>query len=512
MKQRRRHARPFTLLALVLGAAACTAPPASDSASAGASSEASAGASSGAERPAERPNVLVVLIDDLRWDEFGAAGHPYAETPAIDRLAAEGATFENAFHAVPLCSPNRASLLTGQYPSRHGIIDNVARDLASHRLQTFPQALQAAGYETGFVGKWHMGNDPTPRPGFDEWAALPGQGRTIDPILWENGATHEVEGYVTDILTERALAFVEKERQRPFFLFLSHKAIHPEARQRDDGSVDLEYPMVYVPAPRHVGRYEDEVFPRRPNVPDSLGGITSRASRRALELRASPEVTDVFGEDFLDPLTREPTIRRRAEMLLSVDQGLGRLLAALEARGILDETLILFTSDNGYFFGEHGFSIERRMPWDESIRSPLLVRYPPRVAAGTRVDELALSIDVAPTILELAGAEIGDHIQGRSLVPLLTGEDTEWRESVLIEFYTYENPMPWLTHMDYRALRTSRHKYIHWVHHEPELYDVVADPYETRNLIGEPGMDTVAARLRAELGRLSLEALGLGGG
>jgi N-acetylglucosamine-6-sulfatase len=125
---------------------------------------------------------------------------------------------------------------------------------------------------------------------------------------------------------------------------------------------------------------------------------------------------------------------------------------------------------------------------------------------------MALSIDVAPTILELAGAEIGDHIQGRSLVPLLTGEDTEWRESVLIEFYTYENPMPWLTHMDYRALRTSRHKYIHWVHHEPELYDVVADPYETRNLIGEPGMDTVAARLRAELGRLSLEALGLGGG
>ena len=461
--------------------------------------------------PADRPNIVVVLVDDLRWDEFGLAGHPYAETPNIDRLGIEGARFANAFHAVPLCSPNRASLLTGQYPSRHGIIDNVARNLASHRLETFPQALQAAGYETAFIGKWHMGNDPTPRPGFDYWAALPGQGRTIDPVLYEDGASRVVPGYVTDILTNRALGFLERERDRPFMLFLSHKGVHPDARQLDDGSVDLSYPMVYIPAPRHLGRYDDEVFPRRPNVPAGLEDLESEASREALGLRASAEVTDVFGEDFLDPMTRESTIRRRAEMLLAIDEGLGAILEALEVQGILDETLILFTSDNGYFFGEHGFSIERRMPYDESIRSPILVRYPPRIEAGLRVDGLTLSIDVAPTLLDFAGVPVPDRIQGRSLVPLLTGRPTEWRESVLVEFYTYENPMPWLTDMDYRAVRTDRWKYIHWVKHGPELYDLDADPYETTNLAGDPEVAAVEEELRRELGRLSLEALGLEG-
>jgi N-acetylglucosamine-6-sulfatase len=197
-------------------------------------------------------------------------------------------------------------------------------------------------------------------------------------------------------------------------------------------------------------------------------------------------------------------------MLLSVDEGVGRISAALEARGILDETLILFTSDNGYFFGEHGFSIERRMPYDESIRSPLLVRYPPLVEAGTRVDALTLSIDIAPTLLDVGQAVIGDHIQGRSLVPLLAGDAAPWRESILVEFYTYENPMPWLVDMDYRAVRTDRYKYIHWVRHEAELYDLAADPFEMRNLIDEPAMADVVSELRTELGRLTLEAVGLG--
>jgi len=451
----------------------------------------------------------MILVDDLRWDEFGLGGHPFAETPNIDRLANEGVMFTNAFHAVPLCSPNRASLLTGQYPSRHGIIDNVARDRASHRLRTFPQALQTAGYRTAFVGKWHMGNDPTPRPGFDYWVGLPGQGRIVDPILHEDGALAEVSGYVTDILTDRALGFIEAEHDRPFFVILSHKAIHPDARQLDDGSVDLDYPMVYLPAKRHMGKYDAAVFPRRGNVPRDPAELESEASRSALSLRASDEITRIFGPDFLDPLTSDETIRRRAEMLLSIDEGVGSIIAALEERGILDETLILFTSDNGYFFGEHGFSIERRMPYEESIRSPLLIRYPPMTAAGARTDGLALSIDIAPTLLDIAHAEIGGHIQGRSLVPLLTGKPGDWRESVLIEFYTYENPMPWLVDMDYRAVRTNRYKYIHWLRYEGELYDLSTDPLEMRNLIREPGMADVVTDLRAELGRLTLGAVGL---
>ena len=456
-----------------------------------------------------RPNIVMIVVDDLRWDEFGAGGHPYAETPNIDRLAAEGVLFANAFHAVPLCSPNRASLLTGQYPSRHGIIDNVARDRASHRLRTFPQALSAAGYETGFVGKWHMGNDPTPRPGFDYWVGLPGQGRIIDPVLFEDGARHTVPGYVTDVLTERALSFIERERERPFFLLLSHKAIHPDARQLDDGSVDQGYPMQFVPAERHRGRYDGAVFPRRANVPEAPGVTCSAATMAALAYRASPEIAGEFGDDFLDPLTGEETIRRRAEMLLSVDEGLGRILASLERRGVLDETVVLFTSDNGYFFGEHGFSIERRMPYDEAIRNALLIRYPPLARAGARIDALVSSIDLAPTLLDAGRAAIGDHIQGRSLLPLLRGDTAGWPQSVLVEFYTYENPMPWLVDMDYRAVRTRTHKLIHWTHHGEELYDLEADPFEVRNRIDDPALTGVATTLRAELAQRSLEALGL---
>jgi N-acetylglucosamine-6-sulfatase len=475
--------------------------------------------------PAERPNVLIVVVDDLRWDEFGAAGHQYLETPNIDRLAAEGAMFLNSFHAVPLCSPNRASLLTGQYPSRHGIIDNVARNRASHRLQTFPIALQDAGYETGYIGKWHMGNDPTPRPGFDYWVALPGQGRTINPFLYEDGRIQEVEGYVTDVLTDRAVEFIERERSEPFLLYIAHKAIHPDARQLDDGSVDPDEPSRFIPAPRHEGRYANEVLERRPNFlasPDEL--VDKPALQAALRYRESAEIAAEFGQD--DMQASDENIRGRAEMLLAVDEGLGRLLEALEATGRLDETMVVFSSENGYFYGEHALSLERRMPYEEGIRNPLLVRYPPLVPAGSRMSELVSSVDLAPTVLEAAGAPIGSHIQGRSYLPLLVGgsrgtaadaahetlDAAPWRQSLLIEFYTFENPFPWLMDMDYRAVRTDRYKYIHWMQHpaDDELYDLEADPYEMVNLAYRPEMAEVRRELRAELARLVLEVMGLG--
>ena len=459
----------------------------------------------------QRPNVIVVVVDDLRFDEFGAGGHPYLETPHIDRLAAEGVMFTNAFHAVSLCSPNRASIFTGQYPSRHGIIDNVARNRASHRLQTYPRAMQAAGYETGFIGKWHMGNDPTPRPGFDYWAALPGQGKTIDPDIYEDDELHRVEGYVTDLLTDRAVEFIERDRDAPFMLHIAHKAVHPEAAQRDDGSSDPTIDRKYTPAERHKGLYEEAVFTRRPNVvmsPDDLVG--KPALQRSLRFRDSPESVAEFSF-FLDPGTSEETIRRRAEMILSVDDGLGRILEALEDKGILDETFVLFTSDNGFFFGEHWLSQERRLPYEESVRQPLLVRYPPLASAGEQLDGLAVSVDIAPTVLDVGNATIGDHIQGRSLVPLMRGDDDGWRDSVLIEFYTHENPRPWLMDMDYRAVRTDRYKLIHWMQHpdERELYDLQEDPYELRNLINDPAMSAVAADLENDLARLVLEAMGI---
>jgi arylsulfatase A-like enzyme len=468
----------------------------------------------GALAEAPRPDVVVVVVDDLRWDEFGAAGHPYLETPNIDRLASEGALFTNSFHAVPLCSPNRASILTGQYPSRHGVIDNVARNLLSHTLETFPRAMQADGYTTAFLGKWHMGNDPTPRPGFDYWVGLPGQGRSTDPELFEDGELHVVEGYTTDLLTDRALDFIDAHgTDAPFLVYLAHKAVHPDVKQRDDGSIDPNSSLGYVPAPRHRGRYEEEVFTRRPNVVSSLDELDEMpAIRRALAYRASPDITAQFG-GILDPGTSEETIRRRAEMLLAVDESLGRIMTALEARGTLDRTLIVLTSDNGFFFGEHGLSLERRLPYEESIRNPLLVRYPPLVAAGSRPEGLALSVDIAPTVLEVARVPVDDQIQGRSLVPLLAGDPpADWRRSLLVEFYTYENPMPWLLDMDYRSVRTDRWKLIHWTHHPDldELYDLTADPYEMDNRFDEPELASVRAELRAELARLSVEAMGLG--
>jgi N-acetylglucosamine-6-sulfatase len=464
---------------------------------------------------ATRPNVVVIVVDDLRWDELGATGHPYLETPNIDRLASQGALFVNAFHAVPLCSPNRASLLTGQYPSRHGIIDNVARNLASHRLRTFPQDLQRVGYRTAFLGKWHMGNDPTPRPGFDQWVGLPGQGRSVDPELFEDGRLHVVTGYTTDLLTDRAIGFIERERDGPFLVYLAHKAVHPDLTQRDDGSVAPGSELGYVPAPRHRGRYDQRMFPRRPNAIDTLGELSEQpAVRHALAaLAAGVDTGDTTGDTaaWPAPRTDEETIRRRAEMLLAVDEGVGRIIATLDRLGILDRTAIVFTSDNGFFFGEHGLTTERRLPYEESIRNPLLLRYPPLVPAGARPTGLTTTVDLAPTILELAGAPVGPHIQGRSLLPLVAGRAPDWRQSVLVEFYTYENPFPHLVDMDYRAVRTERYKYVHWMQHPAwdELYDLTADPFETRNMARAPELANVRGALRAELGRLVLEAMGL---
>lgn len=461
--------------------------------------------------PEQPPNFVVIVVDDMRFDEMGVAGHPILETPHIDALAAAGVRFTQAFHAVPLCSPNRASILTGQYPSTHGIIDNVARNRTSHTLKTFPRALHDAGYETGFLGKWHMGNDPTPRPGFDLWVSIPGQGRTHDPELYEDGEIQVVEGYITDILTSRAVEFIRKDRDRPFCLYIGHKAIHPDVQQLDDGSVSADSYLGFRPAPRHLGRYDGREFPQRPNVrrwPADLPG--KPALRRALERKHTPEIRQMFrsGSAFVD--TQE-TMRRRAEMILAIDEGLGRMVAALEQDGLLEDTAIVFTSDNGYWYDEHALSNERRLPYEESIRTPLIIRYDAAEGPGGEMEELVSSVDLAPTLLDLAGARIGEHIQGRSLAPLLRGRSEDWREAVFVEFYTYEYPMPWLLDMDYRAIRTRRHKYIHWMRHptENELYDLESDPYEQTNVIGDPAYATVREGLQRELRRASLAAMGL---
>jgi N-acetylglucosamine-6-sulfatase len=207
----------------------------------------------------------------------------------------------------------------------------------------------------------------------------------------------------------------------------------------------------------------------------------------------------------------EETIRRRAEMIRGVDESLGRIIATLDSLHILDNTVHVLSSDNGFFFGEHGLTTERRLPYEESIRNPLLMRYPSRIRAGSRPDGLALTVDLAPTLLEFAGAPTGSHIQGRSLIPLLDGTPRDWRQSVLVEFYTNEQPFPHLLDLDYRAVRTSRYKYIHWVKFpdQHELYDLQRDSLERRNVANDPTMAGIRSRMREELARLVIHAIGL---
>ena len=469
-------------------------------------------ASSATEINESRPNLIVIVVDDQRWDELGVAGHSFIETPNIDRLANEGVLFTNSYTVTPLCSPNRASILTGQYISAHGITDNIARNQSSHRLDLFAKDLQIAGYDTAHVGKWHMGNDPTPRPGYDYWVSYAGQGRSVNPELYENGKMQTIEGYMSDILTDKAIGFINKKRQAPFFLYLAHKSIHPEVKQLDDSSIDFSYPMKYVAAPRHVGRYSDKVFPRRDNVNLSAEQLTAKPVLAEILKEKAKYKNDKEWGALIDWGTAEQTIRDRSEMLLAVDEGVGKIIKDLEERGLLENTMILLTSDNGYFYGEQGgLSIERRMPYEEGVRVPFVVRYPKLIKAGMRSDKFVLSIDIAPTMLEMAGITKGKHIQGDSIVPILQDEDAQWRDSFLMEYVGYEKPMPWMIDTSYKVIRKNNYKYIHWIqrHNADELYDLESDPYEMNNIISNPKHTKLLVELKAELTQLVGKANGL---
>ncbi|MCX7962577.1 MAG: sulfatase-like hydrolase/transferase [Burkholderiales bacterium] len=460
-------------------------------------------------KKARRPNFLVILVDDLRYDEFGAGGHPYMKTPHVDRLAHEGMLFERAFHTTPICSPNRASILTGQYASRHGIIDNVARDAMSHRLPNYHLDLQRLGYATAHIGKWHMGNDGMPRPGYDTWVSYDGHGRIVDPRLNHDGTYVEHRGYITDLMNALALEWIERRHEGPWSLFLAHKAVHPDAEQAADGTV--KFFGGYIAAERHRHLYEGAVYPKKPNMRPPEEVVKAKpAWKEIFALRATEGSRKVL--ESIRAGTQEE-IRQRARMMAAVDEGVGAMLEALERTGQLDDTLILFLGDNGYFFGEHGLGPERRFAYEEGIRSPFVVRYPRRVRAGGRERRLVICQDIAPTLVELAGGRPGAHVQGRSLLPLFDRRRVPWRRSFLVEYWA-EQAYPWLVGMTYKAVRTDRYKYIHWVNRGragelDELYDLERDPYELRNLNASRAARPVRERLRRELRRLVADALGL---
>ncbi len=430
----------------------------------------------------------------MRFDDLGYAGHPSVRTPNFDRVATEGMRFDNAFAPVPLCSPNRACILTGLYAHSHGITDNADRSDRSHELVTFPMMLQRSGHETAFFGKWHMGLDDTPRPGFDDWLSFRGQGHYSDPEVNDNGRHRGLPGHASDILSDRAAQFIRRDRDRPFLAYISHKAVHPNLFQDRDGSIRTVPENGGFDAPPGLERlYGNEPIRRRPNA------FTYGKGKPALE-RSLPGVAP------LGPRTGTPdhVIRNRLRILTGADRAFSGVLRALEDTGQADDTVILLTSDHGYFYGEHGLSEERRLAYEESARVPLAVRWPARVTPGSSAEGLVLSVDIAPTILDLAGSEPTEAAHGRSLVPWLDQSGpARWRDKLLIEYFT-DAVWPRTVRMGYRAIRTRRWKHIRYTELDgmDELYDLRADPYEIRNLAGNPRVARVTDRLRADLDSL----------
>jgi arylsulfatase A-like enzyme len=438
---------------------------------------------------ATRPNIIFILIDDLRWDEVD---YPFVKIPNIQRIAREGVRFRNAFVTTPLCSPSRASYLTGQYAHKHGITDNTDHSTRSHELVTFLRLLHEAGYDTAFLGKWHMGVDDNPRPGIDHWVSVKGQGSYIDPEFNVNGRRETKHGYFSDILNEYALDFLKQKHKKPFLLYLSHKAVHPDLIQYADGSVSDLNGGKFIPAERHKNLYADAQVPHRPNYAKPPDG--------------KPSLLRQIGH--LPPLgpktvTTDETIRNRLRVLASVEDGVAEIFKTLEDQKQLDNTLIIFTSDEGYFYGEHGLSVERRLAYEESIRIPLFMRWPKLIKAGSPIYQFALNIDIAPTLLEVGGAPVPKEIHGRSLVPLLRAENVPWRDSFLIEYFS-DKVFPRISRMGYQAVRNERWKYIHYVDLDgtDELYDLKADPYEMNNLAARSQAAETMVQMRRKLQQL----------
>ncbi len=464
---------------------------------------------------ATRPNIVVILTDDQRWDCLGCADQPYLgiRTPNLDRLASEGARFRNMFVTTSLCSPSRASFLSGLYAHTHRVINNFTDFPAD--LPSYPRQLKAAGYETAYIGKFHMGEQSDePRPGFDYWVTHKGQGRYYDNVFNINGRREEKKGYYTTVVTDMAVEWLRRRHERPFLLILGHKAPHGP----------------FVPEDRY-GHLYDEVKIDYPATAFALEGKPKWIEQRLDTWHGIYGPLYGFRKDFPDRSSAGVRafgefVRRYLGTIQSVDDSTGRILRTLADTGRLDNTLVIFTSDNGFLLGEHGM-IDKRTMHEESIRVPLLARWPKRIRPGTVIDEMVLNIDLAPTLVDLAGAEALPKTHGRSWAVLLDRGATSpeqpqgagsganpgrgagrdgWRTSWYYE-YNYEKQFPYTPNV--RGVRTADWVYMHYPHgdggpdrHKAELYDLKADPHETRNLIDDPACAGKLGELKAELERL----------
>lgn len=438
----------------------------------------------------KQPNFLFILLDDQPFDAFGFHGrYPFLKTPNMDRLAKEGVHFENYFVTQSICSPSRASFLTGTYPHIHGAnqnhqhVDPNWKDFAPYSVH-----LQKAGYETAHIGKIHMahkkGKDHI-RPGFDYWFSFQGQGKFFNPKVNDNGHEYVEHGYMTDILTDKTVKWLKEKRNpnKPFSLNLWHKAVHEP----------------HLPAQRHVDLYKGEEFPTPPHDThlETFKGKPEWQRRK----------TFGFKKKKGDPIPEELPVKKfhkrkyyfmqLIRCLAAVDESLGKVLTTLEEIGELENTVIIYSSDNGYFMGDHTFW-DKRLAYESSMRVPMLIRYPKLIKQETKVPEQCLNIDLAPTILEMAGAPIPNYMQGESMLNLLKGEKVDdWRKAILFEYYV-DDEFPFAG-PNQVAVRTDQYKLVDAFLKKDidELYDLKADPGEMNNLINDPNYDKIETEMRA---------------
>lgn len=444
----------------------------------------------------EKYNIIFILSDDHRYDAMGFMNaFPGLETPGMDLMAKEGAHLKNAFVSTALCSPSRASILTGQYAHTHGIVDNNAP--VKKNLVYFPSYLKKAGYKTAFFGKWHMGNtDDQPQPGFDHWLSFRGQGVYYSPVFNINGTRvpQPDSSYITDLLTTHAINWLNSlKKGQPFFLYLSHKGVHAE----------------FSPAKRHLGKYNNLKIKTPPSMyltaTDSskeYGEMT--APKTEVNFKDIPEWVrkqrySWHGVDYMyhGAIPFDIFFQSYLETLQAVDESILEIIKWVKESGEAEKTLVVYMGDNGFSFGEHGL-IDKRHAYEESMRVPMLAWSPSLIKPGTVVNELIQNVDVAPAFLELAGVNKPENMQGQSFAPLIKGNKIPWRDMIFYEYY-WEAAFP--STPTIFAARNNRFKYIynHGVWDINELYDLQNDPYEMNNLLRKKEFEQEGRKLRDTL-------------
>lgn len=452
---------------------------------------------------AEKPNVLFILCDDLRPDALGCYGSKHVKTPHIDRIAKEGVLFKNTFCTTSLCSPSRASILSGLYAHTHGVTNNFTEYPAA--MPSFPSVLHDHGYTTGYFGKYHMGEDnDEPRPGFDRFVTHKGQGKYFDTEWSLHGKERKViPGYYTTVVTDLAMDWLKSVsgKDKPWAVCVGHKA--PHSFYTPEPKYEHSFDDVRVPYPATAFQLDDKPawLKQRLHTWHGIYGPLFEWRKKFPDDR--PEAVKDF----------ENMVHGYWGTVLSVDDSVGRMMAWLEETKQLENTLVIFMGDNGLLEGEHGM-VDKRTAHEASLRIPAVARLPAALGQGKVIEQQMLTVDIAPSILELCGAPALTKSHGKSWVKLAKEGDPDWRTAWFYH-YNYEKQFPYTPNV--RAIRTDRWKYIHYPHgdgtpdrHMAELYDLKADPGETKNLISKPEHTSQVTELQAQLAKLML-ATGLDG-